>query len=269
MTDKSDIGNRMKRYENVPRIYLTPRTPAIIRIDGKAFHTFTRGFAKPWDKIIRNCLTAAAEGLMENIQGAELAYAQSDEISILLNDYKRFDSQAWFDKNVQKMVSVSASIATAYFNQCYKSEMHNCLENTARMALFDSRVFVVPREEATNYFIWRQRDAVKNSISSLAQSEFSHKKLQNKNATQMKEMLSNKGIDWEACAIWHKRGWCVVRKSVIVGPADCPQSYGNTITENGAYLNTYNRVVVEADYEIPDFAKNRGYIDQYLEQIEE
>lgn len=115
--DKSSLANRMKKYEGIPRIFLTPRMPLILRIDGKAFHTYTRGFDKPWDNAIMNAMSIAAKALVEEIQGSKLAYIQSDEISVLVNDYEYFETQAWFDKNLQKVVSVSASVATAYFNK--------------------------------------------------------------------------------------------------------------------------------------------------------
>ena len=251
MTDKTSIGDRFKRYENASRVKLTPRMPTIIRVDGKAFSTFTRGLTKPWDETVRACLTAAATGLMEEIQGAEIAYVQSDEISVLLNDYKRFDSQPWFDKNVQKMASVSASIATACFNQQWAEETRGGILS-GRLAMFDSRVFVVPREEVVNYFYWRQRDATRNSVSGLAQSAISHTELQNKNVGQMTEMLRKRGIHWDDCETWQKRGWCVVRKSV-------------TLRRDTESI----RSVVEADLEIPDFAEDREYIERCLIQIEE
>lgn len=140
--DKTSLGDRMKKYEGIPRIHLTPRMPLIFRLDGKAFHTYTRGFDKPVDEKIINAMTQAADKLSREIQGFKIAYIQSDEISVLVNDYENFETQAWFDKNLQKMVSVSASICTAYFNKYMWSV------GVDRTALFDSRAFVVPREEA-------------------------------------------------------------------------------------------------------------------------
>lgn len=214
MTDKTQLGDRMKAYENIPRIHLTPRMPAICRIDGKAFHTFTKGFPKPWSTEIRDAMTAAAKALVDEIQGAELAYYQSDEISVLLNDYKRFTSQAWFDKNVQKMAAVSASIATAHFNSYF------ALSSVSKLAEFDSRCFVLPREEVNNYFWWRQMDAIRNSVSGLAQANFSHKELQGKSVAKMKEMLLEKGIDWDECEPWQKFGMYVNKgEGLTVGGA--------------------------------------------------
>jgi len=191
---KDDLGNRMKeKYEDRYRMYLTARTPAIIRIDGKAFHTFTKNMKKPYSWPLADAMKNATIALMEKIQGAKIAYTQSDEISIFISDYTKFTSEGWFDYNVQKITSVSASIATLYFNSCltendeYKGES---------MALFDSRVFNIPKEEVANYFLWRQIDWRRNSIQLLAQSMFSHSELYKKNTKDLLEMCKEKGIDW-------------------------------------------------------------------------
>lgn len=236
--DKSSLANRMKKYEGIPRIFLTPRMPLILRIDGKAFHTYTRGFDKPWDNAIMNAMSIAAKALVEEIQGSKLAYIQSDEISVLVNDYEYFETQAWFDKNLQKVVSVSASVATAYFNKYMWSKDLPSVFDDAKVALFDSRAFVVPREEACNYFLWRQQDAERNSVSSLAQAHFSHKSLQGKNVMEMKAMLLEKGIDWNTLPVLQQRGWCILKDGT-------------------------------SDLEIPRFQENREYINQHLVQVAE
>lgn len=231
--DKSSIGNRMKKYEGIPRIHLTPRMPLICRLDGKAFHTYTSGCDKPWDKDISGALTNAAQHLMEQVQGAKLVYIQSDELSVLVNDYESFETQAWFDKNLQKIVSVSASIVTAYFNK-YMWDV----SPSVKTALFDSRAFVIPKEDACNYFLWRQLDAERNSVSSLAQAHFSHKTLHGKNVQEMKVMLlEEKQIDWDTLPVAQKRGWCVLSSGI--------------------------------DTEIPRFQEDREYINKHLVQIEE
>jgi len=245
MTDKTSLGNRMKAYEYVPRIYLTPRMPTILRIDGKSFHNYTKGFEKPWDKRIINAFVTAATALMKEIQGAKIAYCQSDEISILINDYEKFETSSWFDKNVQKMCSVSASVATAGFNLF----MRDVFET--KVALFDARCFVIPREDVVNYFHWRQADAVRNSISGLAQKHFSHKQLHQKNTGQMQEMLFHqKNINWNDCKVFEKRGWCVLRETKEVEPE-------------------VMRTFIEPDWNVPTFSQDRDYIGKYLEQKEE
>ncbi len=124
MSDKKmkrdDLGNRMKTfYEQIPKTRLMRRTPVVIRIDGKAFHTFTRGFKRPFDDVLIKTMQETAKYLCENIQGCSLAYTQSDEISLLLIDYQRFETSAWFDYEIQKMCSISASMATMAFNRIF------------------------------------------------------------------------------------------------------------------------------------------------------
>lgn len=205
--EKDSLGDRMKTYEDVNRNFLQRRTPTIIRVDGKAFHTLTRGLDKPFDENFSNAMLNVARDLCDEVQGVKLAYWQSDEISLILVDYDRLTSQAWFDKNIQKMVSVSASIATASFNNWFQ---HPGECNTR--ALFDSRIFTLPKEEVCNYFLWRQQDAVRNSINSLGQAHFSPKQLHGLNTDQVQELLfKEKGINWNDCPIWQKRGACVIQ----------------------------------------------------------
>jgi len=204
---KDDIGNRIKNnYENITRYYLPKRTYTIIRIDGKAFHSYTKGLNKPFDDKLIDDMNNVAIYLCENIQGAKLAFVQSDEISILLSDFDNLKTTAWFDGNIQKIVSISSSLATAKFNQLRPN----------KIALFDSRVFIIPNcIEVENYFIWRQQDATRNSISAVAQSLYSHKELNNKNVSQMQELCFNKGINWNDYPIKYKRGRLIIKESYM------------------------------------------------------
>ena len=180
---KDLLGSRMKEYEQVTKTYLPRMTPVIIRIDGRAFHTYTRKLKKPFDdnfvKIMQNvCLK-----LCQNIQNCVLGYVQSDEISLLLVDYYDINTSAWFNNQVQKMVSVSASMATLYFNEeINKLHKEKSVENyeyfKENLATFDSRVFALPLHEVVNYFIWRQKDASRNSVNVVAQSFFNAKELE-------------------------------------------------------------------------------------------
>ena len=200
--DNMSLGDRMKLYyENCYKINIPRRIPLIIRLDGKAFHTLTRGCNKPFDSDIINWMDGTAKYLCENIQGAQMAYIQSDEISILVHNYKRITSSAWFDNDLEKIVSVSASIATYCFNK---------LMNNDKVALFDSRAFVLPENEVCNYFIWRQKDWERNSIQMYAQSLYSHKELQNKNCSDLNEMCFQKGKNWNDLSVDLKRGRCIV-----------------------------------------------------------
>ena len=180
------IGNRMKEnYEDRYRIYLTRRTPVILRLDGKAFTTLTRGFDKPFDGGFIDCMRETAYLLVSEIQGAKIAYIQSDEISIFLTDYDTLTTEAWFDYNIQKMVSVASAIASQDFS-----------ERIQKRGLFDCRAFNLPRSEVCNYFIWRQQDWVRNSIQMLARSLYSHKECHEKKTPELHEMCFQKGHNW-------------------------------------------------------------------------
>lgn len=188
---KDSIGNRMKdNYENSYRIKLTRRTPVIIRLDGKAFHTLTRSCEKPFDEHFNRCMFSTMEFLCQEMQGVKCAYIQSDEISLLLTDFDKLDTQAWFDYNLQKIVSISSSMATYAFNVFWREK------KKYQYGIFDSRAFNIPKSEAKNYFIWRQKDWERNSIQMLAQAHYSHKELHKKNNSDMHEMLHEKGINW-------------------------------------------------------------------------
>ena len=218
---------RMKsNYENRSKTFLTRRTPVIMRLDGKAFHTYTRGLDKPFDEGLIEDMELTTKYLCENIQGVKLGYCQSDEISLLLTDYETLDTQAWFDYNVQKMVSISASMATAKFNELRivkpfftestnytDSDFMDYNEGNApfKLAFFDSRVFNIPKEEVSNYFLARQKDAVKNSISMLAQSLYSQKQLHKKNSSEMQELCFQKSQNWNDLNYKKKRG-CTILK---------------------------------------------------------
>lgn len=165
-----DLGDRMKQYEAVSKTHLMAKTPAIIRIDGKAFHTWTKGLERPFDKEFYSLMSLTAFKLVNAIQGAVFAYGQSDEISILLKDYDQIRTDAWFKGSVQKIASVSASMATGYFN-----ELVHHTDMDKPIAFFDARVFTLPLHEVVNYFIWRQEDCTRNSIQSCGQSYLGHK----------------------------------------------------------------------------------------------
>ena len=271
--NKDSLGDRMKSYENITRTYLPRRMPVIIRVDGKAFHTFTKGFCKPFDCLLMRTMEATAQELCRKIEGVKLAYTQSDEISLLITNDDTWETQPWFGNNLQKMVSVAASIATWIFNKVFwrelnnydhtvpfgagkDSEEHKLLEAYCQAcmkgALFDARAFVLPADEVCNYFIWRQQDAIRNSIQAVGQANFSHKELMNKSCEDIKQMLVEKNIKWESLPISHQRGICVIKK---------PTKVKTQINlETGSYVEmTRNRWTV--DDNIPLFWENRKYID--------
>ena len=191
-------------YEDRTRIYLPRRTYTIIRIDGKAFHTYTRGLQRPFDERFIQDMDETACYLCKNIQGVKFGFVQSDEISLLLTDFDAITTDAWFDGNIQKMASVSASMATAKFNEL----------RPGKIAMFDSRVFTIPSAtEVENYIIWRQQDTSRNSISSLAQSLFSHRQLEGKNSEQMQDMCFEMGHNWNDLPVKLKRGRLIIKES--------------------------------------------------------
>ena len=200
---KDSLGDRMKNsYENRTRHYLPRRTYTIIRLDGKAFHTFTRGLKKPFDVGFVVDMTHTAQHLVNNIQGAQFAYVQSDEISILLTDFNTITTDAWFDGNIQKICSVSASLATAKFNnlriqRCENYPVEEIDFIKQKLAYFDSRVFTIPDPiEVENYFIWRQKDWYRNSVNMVGQSHYSHKELHGKKINEVLDMIHLKGDNW-------------------------------------------------------------------------
>lgn len=233
-----DLGTRMKQYyEQVPKFRLYRRTPVAIRIDGKAFHTFTRGFAKPFDEVLGNAMVRTMEYLCKNIQGCVFGYTQSDEITLLLIDYQTFETEAWFDYELQKICSVSASMATMAFNKFFAEEIREWtrLHETVtehcdvcysewddeknkelshiywrayhKGAMFDSRAFNIPKEEACNLVYWRQLDATRNSIQMVGQANYSQNVLQGMCCNNIKTMLEvDKGIIWDNYPTRWKRG---------------------------------------------------------------
>lgn len=241
MSDKTALGDRMKgNYESRAQQYLIRRMPTIIRLDGKAFHSYTKGLDKPFDEGLIEDMQETTKFLCENIQGAKLGYTQSDEITIVLTDYEELNTQMWYDGNVQKITSVSASLATAKFNQLrllrfsekneFEAGNHpdtlTLINEVAtydniydfKLAFFDARVFQIPeKEEVLNCLIWRQRDAERNSISMLAQSLYSHKELDKKNTSDMQEMCFQRGHNWNNLDYSKKRGSLIVKNTYING----------------------------------------------------
>lgn len=213
----STLEERMKQYEACSKISLMRRSPVIIRIDGRAFHTFTRRLDKPFDVTIERSMTSTMQYLCKNISGCVLGYTQSDEISLVLCDYQTIDRQPWFGNELQKLVSVSASMATLAFNRAFADETDPDTSPfravLAFTATFDARAFTLPRDEVTNYLIWRQQDATRNSIQSVGHANFSEKKMHGLNMDEIQEKLfQEKGINWGMdFSNYQKRGACCVK----------------------------------------------------------
>jgi tRNA(His) guanylyltransferase len=246
---QDSLGDRMKSYENAYRTTLPIRLPVIIRIDGKAFHTYTRDCKRPVDPALVHCMDLTAMYLCKNIQGSMIAYVQSDEISILLNNYKTLDTQSWFDNNLQKMASVSASMAGAVFTMGSSK-----IFGESKLAFFDSRAFVVPKEDVCNYFLWRQQDATRNSVQMLARTLYSHKQLENKSNEELQELCWQKGINWNDCPIPQKRGRCLV-KTKLTKTGMNPKTGESFTAERSDWV---------VDTQIPIFSQDRFYINQHV-----
>lgn len=236
MPVRDDLDTRMKTfYENIPKTRLMRRVPVAIRLDGKAFHTFTRGFQKPFDFVLMDTMQQTMKYLCENIQGCVFGYTQSDEITLILVDYQKFTSDAWFDYEVQKLTSVSASMATMAFNKYFSENvveynlthdplvkrreglLDNYISAVEKGALFDARCFNIPKEEVTNLIYWRQLNATRNSIQMVGQAHFSHDELQDKTCNMIQDMLMTKyGINWNDFTIPCKRGTACIKVAVKV-----------------------------------------------------
>lgn len=271
-----DLGCRMKTfYEQIPKTKLMRRCPVAIRIDGRAFHTFTRGFQKPFDEVLIKSMQETMKYLCENIQGCVLAYTQSDEITLILVDYKKLTSSAWFDYEVQKICSIAASMATMAFNNifskyvkefdlelAYNDNGIDTKENRKlweiykkainKGAMFDARCFNIPKEEVTNLVYWRQLDASRNSIQMVGQANFSHKELQNKSCNDIQNMLmTQKGINWNDLPTYQKRGSCCVRNKIVIesdGVIETIQLRDTSKSENKWIIDTdilFSRAKVE------------------------
>lgn len=289
-----DIGDRMKQYENCYRIYLPRRSAIIVRLDMRAGHNFTKGFLRPYDKIFSSCMRYTMRKLCENMSGARFGYHQSDEISIVLADYENINTEPWFSNNLQKIVSISASMAALFFKEQLNQIIFDLLyswsnldwnnkeemkanedrlrelygmpprgeewdryvdtiqtANSQRMATFDSRAFILPREEVVNYFYFRQLDCIRNSIQMAGQSNFSHRELQNKNCNEIQEMLfSQKGINWakDYSPEFRNGSACYKKLTDVITPD------GTTIQRNKWFI----------DKNIPKFSAEPDFINKHI-----
>lgn len=205
MSRYDSLGDRMKSYENVTKTFLMPKTPIVIRLDGKAFHTYTQNCEKPFDDHLHMVREQVLKYLCENIQGCIIGYAQSDEISLVLKDWQSYNTQGWFDNSLRKIISVSASMCTMKWNEL---AIYYGLNNTA---IFDSRAFSVPKEEVINYLIWRQQDWERNSVQMLAQSFYSQKQIHGISCPELiTKIETDKNVVWGNLEDWKKRGEIII-----------------------------------------------------------
>lgn len=211
MSDKTALGDRMKWYESrFTNDQFMPMAPVLARLDGKAFHTFTAGLKRPYDKALVDLMQMTTEYLVEQTN-ARCGYTQSDEITLVWLA-EEWESEIFFAGKLQKMNSVLASMCTAFFNQQLP---HILPQKNGSLPLFDCRVFQVPTEfEAANCFIWREQDATRNSVQMAARSMFSHKECENKDGSQLQEMMWQKGVNWNDYPNFFKRGAYVRRRYI-------------------------------------------------------
>ncbi len=187
------LGDRMKGYENISRDYLMSKTPVIVRVDGRAFHTYTKNFTYPFDKNIINAMCEAARFVQSDMQNFIMGYVQSDEASFVMYDIAGNETQPWLGNNKQKIISIVASIFTVAFNNWIANNVHKGLP----WAIFDARAFNLPSNiEVANYFLWRYKDWIRNSINMYARHFFSHKEMENKSIPEIHEMLHTLGKNW-------------------------------------------------------------------------
>lgn len=287
--DRSDLANRMKEfYETIPKTRLMRRCPVVVRIDGKSFHTFTRGFQKPFDEVLIKSMQETMKYLCKNVQGCVLGYTQSDEISLILVDYKKLNSSAFFDYEVQKVCSITASMATMAFNRYFSINIDNwgydhmpgwvdggtnekinpqlkniCdsyIKSNEKGAMFDSRCFNIPKEEVTNYIYWRELDASRNSVQMVGQANFSDKELHKKTTNQIQDMLmTQKGINWNDFPTYQKRGSCCIKEVYYVGKNGEEVSIEDSNKDD---VTKRNRWIIDKD--IPIF---KGEDRQYIENL--
>ena len=280
--DTSDLANRMKEYEKRNQYYLQKRTPVAIRVDGRSFHTFTKGFQRPFDDVLIKTMQETAKYMCENIQGAKFAYVQSDEITIILTDYDTLETGCWFNYRTDKLCSIAASMATMIFNKIFKEKVENFIEeggafslaqlnyNQMKMepylkaiekgAMFDARCFNIPKEEVTNLIYWRQLDATRNSIQMVGQANFSHKELQNKSCNDIQDMLhEQKGINWNDYPTVCKRGTACIKNRKIIEYLDefkvTAKLMDSTKTENSWIIDTEMPILKDED---------RAYVDDLV-----
>lgn len=289
MKKLDDLAKRMKDYELRSRSYIPRRGYTVIRIDGKAFHTYTKGLEKPFDFNLMEDMAEVTKYICSKIQGAKFGYTQSDEISIILTDYDTIHTDAWFDGQVQKMCSIAASLAASKFNQLRTCRalssvtgsydevgetgmfqlFYSAVEDMT-LADFDARVFSLPTaDEVVNYIIWRQQDASRNSVSMAAQANFSHSKLQGASTSVMQDMLMlEKGINWNDYPVPCKRGWFIRRQEQVWCRASNNKDFKpyvmkeNEIPAKDGIIYTRNGWII--DNEMPIITKDKTYIIRIL-----
>lgn len=282
--DRSDLAERMKGYEKRNRYYLQRRMPVILRLDMRAGHSFTRGFERPFDEVFIKSMQDTAKYLCKNIQNCKLSYQQSDEITLLLVDYDKLNTDCFFDYRVDKLCSIAASMATMAFNKYFYDNVfvYNATATVDlsdkkypfkevyskavdKGAMFDARCFNIPKEEVTNNFYWRQLDVSRNSIQMVGQANFSHKELHKKSRNDIQDMLmTQKGINWNNLPTYQKRGSCCIKieENITENNSVEKMEFGEDRKKTVVNIEHSHWII---DKEIPIFkGEGREYIDRLV-----
>lgn len=257
---KDSLGDRQKAYEAVNDRILVPKMPFIVRVDGKAFHTYTRGLVKPFDETMCKTMIEVTKKLCEEIPGAVLGYTQSDEITIVCKYTDRIKSQAWFNGRLRKIETIAASKVTKWFNKIFSEKAQEYIENfegteeykhilkvfynkKSGMAEFDARAFNIPEWDCINNVIWRQQDATRNSVEAVGHANFSTKELHKVNCEGIKEMLlKQKNIDWETDFTPYQKYGAFCYKI-----HETRKVKGETVERTLWYCNPYEEYIITED----------------------
>ena len=262
-----DLGTRIKEYyEDRTKTYLTRRTYTVLRLDGRSFSSYTSKLNKPFDDDFLEDMDETAKYLCSQVQGAKFGFTQSDEISLVLTDFDKLTTNAWFDGAVQKIVSIAAALATAKFNQLRRNRDESYANN---LATFDCRVFTIPEiDEVVNYCLWRQLDGTRNSISMASQSLYSSNELKYVKSVDKRQMMLEKGIDWDDYSNGIKYGRAIIRKEfyMLSDKKSEPIPYLEQIIPEG-YIRIMKHVWV-VDKNTPKFNQDRDYIIEKLKPKE-
>ena len=238
----SSLSDRMKTYEDASQYKFTPLMPVVIRIKCANIDSVSRSFRQPFDNVFHKTMRQTARALGEAIPNCFFAYTYSDEVNLLVTDYNT-NNKACYNNNMQKIVSMSSSIATVMFNKFFAQNVSFTDKTRWRYtghlneAIFESKAFIIPKEELVNYFVWRQYRGFRHTIDVVAGSEFSSEELKGKTLNQKQDMLlKQKEIDINRVKPDKKHGFCVF------------------LTTNGWVI----------DLDIPLFSKNKEYIEKFL-----
>lgn len=293
--DKPDtLSDRMKSYENVTRNYLIPNMPIIVRIDGRAFHTYTKQkwCEHPYSSILIECFQKTTLKVCEETSNVVFAYHQSDEVSFFLKDYEKRDQQQIFQGNIQKIVSTFASKFTIHFNKFIQEALllkmtyfetnpevtgqfvtyQRAQEDYSnlKIAEFDARVFNLPVHEVTNYFIWRQKDWERNSVTQYASSIYSHNQLMNKSTVEKLDMINQSGNKpWQNLAIHLREGTFFKKVEVELPIKELSEEQVKWLTEEEMVEGVMTRKKWIIDHNSPVLYLNKEYLEEIVQKIKE